>query len=116
MKILKMATIGMGGLLLIGVAFLAYGLLANGGRLFRSAPDGQTVAPSSPAALSASSPYTAQIPLQKGEEADPIGVAGQYLLLRVVSNQQSRRVVVFDSLAGRVAGVILLVPDETTPP
>ena len=118
MKFLKALVAGMGVLILTGTVFLVYGLIQNGGKLTRSDSQPQIAAPlssASPAALpqpEPAAPYEARIPLRDGEEVDLIGLAGRYLLLRIISNQQNERIITFDPATGRIVGTILMLPNS----
>lgn len=121
MKFLKALVAGMGVLILTGTVFLAYGLIQNGGKLTRSDSQPQIAAPLSSASPVAASPepaipYVSRIPLSEGEEVDLVGLAGRYLLLRIISNQQNERIITFDPATGRIVGTILMLPELAPEP
>lgn len=122
MKFLKALVAGMGLLILTGTVLLVYGLIQNGGKLTRSdSTQPQIAAPLSsapPVALPSEpiAPYLSRIPLEAGEEVDLIGLAGRYLLLRIISNQQNERIITFDPATGQIVGTILMQPDPALEP
>jgi hypothetical protein len=108
MKALKALVIGMGVLIVIGIALVGYGLT-------RSKPQpGATVAGShvqAPVSEAKSGYFTSELPVPKGAHLEQLTASGDRLVLRF-SSPDGERLVLLDSHTGQLAGTIALVPDN----
>lgn len=108
MKALKTLVIGMGLLIVIGIALVGYGLT-------RSKPQpGATVADTQArtAVPEAKSGYfTSELPVPKGAHLEQVTAAGDRLVLRF-SSPEGERLVLLDARTGQLAGTVALVPEN----
>ncbi len=105
MKSLKALVIGMGLLIVVGLALLGYGLYRNslhpasGRALPREAGEG-------PGGY-----FSVELPIAAGDHLEQMAVAGEKVILRI-SGADGERILVLDPQTGHLAGTVSLVPQK----
>jgi hypothetical protein len=105
MKSLKALVIGMGLLIVIGLALLGYGLYRNMGH-----------SPSSKAGSSGPGDagrayFSVDLPVAAGNRLEQMAVAGDKVILRF-SGSDGEKILVLDPVTGQVTGTIALIPSK----
>ena len=111
MNTLKALVIGMGALIVVGLALVGYGLYRNTHPHGESAP-GAAVAPAPSAPLSPAAPagfFSSELPVLAGSRLEQVLSAGDRLVLRF-SGGEGDRLVVLDPRSGQVSGTVQLIP------
>lgn len=105
MKSLKALVIGMGLLIVVGLALLGYGLYRNTMHVAstKAVPTGVG---------EGATPYFAvELPVAAGDHLEQMAVAGDKVILRF-SGADGERILVLDPQTGHLAGTITLVPQK----
>jgi hypothetical protein len=105
MKSLKALVIGMGLLIVIGIALLGYGLYRN--------VQHPATAKAGPAGAgeNANAYFAVDLPVAAGTHLEQMAVAGEKVILRF-SGAEGERILVLDPQTGHLAGTISLVPQK----
>lgn len=102
MKALKALVIGMGMLIVVGLALVGFGLYRN------------TVhpAPAKGVGAEAGGPYfSLEVPVASGSHLEQMAVAGDRVILRF-SGAEGERILVLDPQTGHVTGTVSLIPQK----
>ncbi|HXP96105.1 MAG TPA: hypothetical protein VN809_05285 [Telmatospirillum sp.] len=105
MKSLKALVIGMGLLIVIGLALLGYGLYRNMGH----APSAKAVAKGTGDVGQAY--FSVDLPVAAGNRLEQMAVAGDKVILRF-SGSDGERILVLDPVTGHLTGAISLIPQK----
>jgi hypothetical protein len=105
MKSLKALVIGMGLLIVIGLALLGYGLYRNTGH--------RSVAKAVPVDVGdvEHGYFSVDLPVPAGNHLEQMAVAGDRVILRF-SGADGERILVLDPRTGHLTGTIALVPQK----
>ena len=105
MKSLKALVIGMGLLIVIGLALLGFGLYRNMGHQpsAKAVPTGTSEA--------GQTYFAVDLPVMAGDHLEQMVVAGEKVILRF-SGVDGERILVLDPHTGHLAGTISLVPQK----
>lgn len=108
MKALKALVIGMGLLIVIGIALVGYGLSRSKPQPGATMADSRTptTLPEAKAAY-----FSSELPVPKGGHLEQVTATGDRLVLRF-SSPEGERLVLLDARTGQPAGTITLVPDN----
>ena len=101
MKALKTLVIGMGLLIVIGIALVGYGLS-------RGAPHEGGIAAERPAPDAAGAPFASEVPVPGSARLEQVTAAGDRLVLRLSGPDE---LILLDARTGRLAGTVKLVPE-----
>jgi hypothetical protein len=105
MKSLKALVIGMGVLIVVGLALLGYGLYRNMGHQASAKAVAAEVG-------DGGHPYFfVELPVTAGNRLEQMAVAGEKVILRF-SGTDGERILVLDPLTGRLTGTISLVQQK----
>ncbi|MDR3437937.1 hypothetical protein [Telmatospirillum sp.] len=110
MKALKALVIGMGVLIIVGLALVGYGLSNNSLRKPPPAVAGGGAVPLSgePAGRAY---YSVEVPVTAGNHLEQMAVSGDKVLLRFAGSEGDR-ILVVDPQTGHLSGTISLVPQK----
>jgi len=124
MKAIKVLVVGMGALILVGLALLGYGLYRNTrAPASTTARSGVTGGPAVPFSgtpdVPAAGPtgyFTSEVPVPPGTHLDQVLTAGDRVILHFSGAAgQDDRFLMLDPRTGQVAGTVTLVPVDQHP-
>lgn len=114
MKALKGLVIGMGLLIVVGLALLGYGMYRNVHHAAPAVSPEPAGAPAVPPAATVTEGrgfFATELPIPAGTRLEQVATAGNRIVLRL-SGGEGDRLLLLDPYNGQISGTVTLVPEH----